>query len=140
MKTKNKIQKTDLKSLAVITSFVLISFTASTQDFQHSITENETTKEMALANYDSQHTFKTTSSIVAETADFNGTDIYSETELESKMELEEWMTNDKTFQVQEKPEKRIVIKTSTFIFVAAKDPELVFEKWMFDPKIWTIRK
>ena len=140
MKTKNNNQKTDLKSLAVITSFVLISFTASTQDFQHSITENETTKEMALAVINTRNVSNHTASAVAEPADFNSTETYSETESESKMELEEWMTKENLFNVEENPTKKKIIKTATFVFEETEDSKLEFEAWMFNPKIWSIRK
>ena len=140
MKTKNNTQKTDLKSLAVIISFVLISFTASTQDFQHSIAENETTKEMALAVIYSRNESNLAASAVAEPADFNSTETYSGTESESKLEMEEWMTNDNFFKVEENPTKKKIIKTATFVFEETEDSKLEFEAWMFNPKIWSIRK
>lgn len=135
MKTKNKTQKTVLKSLAIITSFLLISLTVSAQEFWHSIIENGTAKEMALAIIDNNK-----ESNLSESSDLISTVVYSETESENKMELEEWMTNNKVFNVKEKPEKRKVIKTSTFVFEETKESKLKFEAWMFNPKCWKARK
>jgi len=49
MKTKNNVQKTILRSLAVVLSFVLISFTVNAQDFWKKLLENSSFNEIALA-------------------------------------------------------------------------------------------
>ena len=58
MKTKNNVQKAILKSLAVIISSVLISFTVSAQGFWESILENNTFNEIALAMVESNSEMK----------------------------------------------------------------------------------
>ena len=135
MKTKNKIQKTVLKSLAIFASIVLVSFTASASDFWHLFIENENAKVSTLSIIDNAIESKS-----KKLKDLKSTVFYSETELESKLELEEWMTNNDLFQVQETPEERKVIKTSNFTFMETKDPKLELEEWMFNPNCWRVIK
>lgn len=134
MKTKNKIQKTVLKSLAIFASIVLVSFTASASNFWHLFIENENATLSALLIIDNPIESKSKKS-----KDLKSTVFHLETELESKLELEEWMTNNNLFQVQETPKERKVIKTSNFTYMEIKDPKLEFEEWMFNPNCWSVR-
>jgi len=140
MKTKNNTQKTVLKSLAVIAGFIVISLTVSAQDLWQSFTENETAKEIALATIKKDSESQPTSTTAKELTDLHSAKTLFKTESENTMELEEWMTNENLFKVEENPTKKKIIKTATFVFEEMEDSKLEFEAWMFNPKIWSTRK
>ena len=81
MKTKNKIQKTVLKSLAVIAGFVMISLTVSAQDLWKSLIESETAKEIALAIIENDSESHPTSTSAKERTDSNSSKLYSKQNL-----------------------------------------------------------
>jgi len=139
MKTKNNIQNAVLKSLAVIASFIVISLTVSAQDLWQSFTENETVREIALDNIKRDSESQPTSTTAKELTDVNSLEALFKTESEKTMELEEWMTNDNFFKVEENPTKKKAIKTAIFVFEEMKDSKLEFEDWMFNPKYWSVR-
>ena len=110
MKTKNNVQKTIAKTFAIITSFVLISFTVNAQDFWKTILSNTGFNEIALAmvepgNLETDYTL--------ETSTLNA---YTETENEETIELENWMTNETMF-------------VSNY-FQLETENELTLENWM----------
>lgn len=140
MKTKNTTQKTVLKSMAVITSFILISLTVSAQDLWQSFIQNETAKEIALAIIDDSKESQLTSNATTERAEVNSVETLLEGESENTMELEEWMTNENFFKAEENPTKNKIIKTATFVFEEVEDSKLEFEAWMFNPKCWRARR
>ena len=140
MKTKNNTQNTVLKSLAVIASFIVISLTVSAQDLWQSFTENEASKETALAIMEKDSESQSASTPAKELTDVNSFKTPFNTESENTIELEEWMTNDNLFKVEENPTKKKIIKTATFVFQETKESKLEFEAWMFNPKIWSIKK
>jgi len=140
MKTKNNTQETVLKSLAVIASFIVISLTVSAQDLWQSFTENETVREIALATIKRDSESQPASTPAKELTDVNSLETLLETESENTMELEEWMTNENFFKVEENPTKKKIIKTATFVFEEMEDSKLEFEDWMFNPKYWRVRK
>ena len=87
MKTKNNVQKTILRSIAVVVSFVLISITVSAQGFWKKLLENSSFNEIALAMVE-------TSNKEANTEPAAGDFYYSilENETEPNLELEDWMS------------------------------------------------
>lgn len=93
MKTKNNIQKAILKSLAVVTSLVLISITVNAQDYWKSLLENYNFNESELAMVDNS-----TVVIPAET-DANVFVSLLEQETEEALELESWMTDESYFTI-----------------------------------------
>jgi hypothetical protein len=118
MKTTNNVQKAILKSLAVVVSFVLISFTVSAQGFWTSILENTSFSEIALAmvetNSETNH---------STTADANFADLL-ETEAEEALELEDWMVNEANF-------------TSVFSIEEETENPLEMEDWMSNENYFT---
>ena len=56
------------------------------------------------------------------------------------MELEEWMTSEYFFKVQENPTKKKNFRTSTFVFEESEESKIEFEAWMYNPKYWRVRK
>jgi len=140
MKTKNNTQNSVLKSLAVIASFIVISLTVSAQDLWQSFTENEASKETALAIMEKDSESQPVLIPAKELTGVNSFKTPFNTESENTIELEEWMTNDNLFKVEENPTKKKIIKTATFVFQETKESKLEFEAWMFNPKIWSIKK
>jgi hypothetical protein len=93
MKTKNNVQKAASKTLAVVVSLVLISFTVNAQEFWKSILENNSfnTIAMAMVERNTTASAKTTNEATTAAA------AYMEEETEEEMELEEWMTSESFF-------------------------------------------
>jgi hypothetical protein len=92
MKTKNNVQKTKSKSLAVIISLVLISFTVKAQDFWKSVSVNDNYNIMAMV--DSNFASTTTGLKSAVTT---ASPAYAELEKEEGLEMEDWMFNEDFF-------------------------------------------
>ena len=117
MKTTNNVQKAILKSLAVVVSFVLISFTVSAQGFWTSILENTSFNEIALAMVE------TSSETTTSGADANFAELL-ETEAEDALELEDWMVNEANF-------------TTSFSIKEETESPLEMEDWMIDANYFT---
>lgn len=137
MKTKNNTQKTVLKSLAVITSLVLISFTAIARDLQKPCIENETFNETILAIDDKGIKSRPASTTFTDVSSFAN---YLKTESENTLALEEWMTNEQLFNVHENTSRKKTIKTATFYYEEIEESKLKFEAWMFHLKYWRVKK
>jgi len=141
MKTKNNVQKTILRSIAVVVSFVLISITVSAQDFWKKLLENSSFNEIALAMVETPSK-KTDAETKAETVSyaylveesepaleledwmndesyFGGANLRITTETEADLEIEDWMLNEELFQVNENVEL-----------------PLELEPWMTSEKVW----
>ena len=119
MKTKNNVQKAILKSLAVVVSFVLISFTVSAQGFWESLLENNTFSEIALAMAESGSESNQASTDADNNADFSAYASLLEEEAEDVLELENWMTNEANF-------------TSSFTIEEEMESPIELEDWMTD--------
>jgi hypothetical protein len=115
MKTKNNVQKAASKTLAVVVSLVLISFTVNAQDFWKSILENNSfnTIAMAMVERNTTASAKTTNEATIAAA------AYMEEETEEEMELEDWMTSESFFS------NATVTTTET-------ESPLELEDWMTD--------
>ncbi len=140
MKTIDKVQKTVLKSLVVITGFVLISFTATTQDLGISFTQNNTNNKLAFATVDNRiepQTASTTATIITDIISYTG---HLTTESEDMLELEEWMTNVDLFCNEQFPVDKEMTSTSSSGYRELKDPGLVSESWMYNLKYWTVNR
>ena len=89
MKTKNNVQKAILRSIAVVVSFVLISFTVSAQDFWKKLLENSSFNEIALAMVE-------TSEGKADSESFSMPYYMGllENETEPALKVEDWMKNE----------------------------------------------
>jgi hypothetical protein len=122
MKTKNNVQKTILRSVAVLTSFVLISLTVSAQDFWKKLLTHSSFNEIALAMVENTKTSKT--ELPADDFNFN----LLEAEAESPLELEDWMFPERDSQA------------NTFQFTVEPENEMQLEEWMvnddlFEPEL-----
>jgi len=125
MKTKNNVQKAVLKSLAVVVSFVLISFTVSAQGFWESILENNTFNEIALAMVESNTEAESSSNDTYNSSEATNFEVLLEEEVEESLELEDWMTNEANF-------------TSVFIIEEAVESPLEVEDWMKDETYFAV--
>jgi hypothetical protein len=145
MKTKNNVQKTVLKSMAVVISFVLISITVNAQDFWKSILENTSFNEIALAMVENNTKTITSSSdahsfaaileveneeelelenwMIDETL-FDANLMSIETESEAALELEGWMTDDSNFG------------NSGFEIIEETEHEMLLEDWMLNEDLF----
>ncbi|NCB06955.1 MAG: hypothetical protein EOM73_02185 [Bacteroidia bacterium] len=94
MKTKNNVQKTKSKTLAVIISLVLISFTVKAQDFWKSVSTNDNYNTIAMIDHNFAPTATGLKSVNSST---NATTAYAELEKEEELEVEDWMLNEDFF-------------------------------------------
>ena len=118
MKTKNNVQKAILKSLAVVTSLVLISLTVNAQDLWKSLLENYNFNEIELAMVDNN-----TVAIPVET-EANGFESFLAMETEEALELENWMTDESNFATVFSTEEEI-------------ESPLNLEDWMTNEALFT---
>lgn len=142
MKTKNNVQKTILRSAAVVVSFVLISLTVSAQDFWKRLIENSSFNDIAMAMVAAPSETKL---ISAPGKNLEAT--YFENELESELELESWMTDYTRFNVEFRYEEEIETEFNiedwmmdANVFQSEKELEssLELEAWMMSEKVWSI--
>ena len=123
MKTKNNVQKTILRSVAVVVSFVLISFTVSAQDFWKKLLANSSLNEIALAMVETPKGTETSGST---TENFNFALL--ETESEPTLELENWMLDENNFGA------------AGFEFTLDSDDELEIEEWMLNGDLFEVNE
>ena len=115
MKTKNNVQKAASKTLAVVVSLGLISFTVNAQEFWKSILENNSFNTIAMAMVERNNTASAKTTNEATTA----AAAYMEEETEEEMELEEWMTSESFF-------------SNATATTAETESPLELEDWMTD--------
>jgi len=144
MKTKDNVQKTIKKSLAVAASILLISLTVNAQDFWKTILENNSFNTIAMAMVEVDEV----SSVSRETSGSPDMDAFAkyldiekedeleleswmisnfstpmntvETEAENKLELEDWMMDENNFDVY------------PFNFGIENEKPLELENWMLN--------
>jgi hypothetical protein len=121
MKTKSNVQKTILRSAAVVVSFVLVSFTVRAQELWIRILENSIFNDIALAMVEApretQH-----STTPAESLEAN----YFANDVEPKMKMENWMTDYSKFDV------------NTSLYYNIFDVNLNVEEWMLDSDLFEV--
>lgn len=134
MKTKNDVQKAVLRSAAVITSFVLLSFTVSAQDFWRKLITNSSFNEIAIAMVEAPAKSGATSATAATPA----------TEAEPAMQLESWMTTDRYFNVaadlyENEYDNPLDLESwmlNEEVFAPVADTPLEVEEWMVADARW----
>lgn len=143
MKTKNNVQKTVLRTGAVVASFVLISFTVAAQDFWKTLLTNSSFNQIALAMVESS---KKSHAKASDTEANKATYIY-ENEYDAKLAVEDWMTNNAYFKpivfqkIENETENELQVEdwmTNENLFATAHETEtpLKLEKWMTSNKVW----
>lgn len=139
MKTKNNVQKTVLRTGAVVVSFVLISFTVAAQDFWKTLLTNSSFNQIALAMVEGS---KKSETKVSETKTNKATYIF-ENESDANLVIENWMTNNNYFKpvVFQEVETNLQVEDwmkNEKLFAIAHDTEspLTLENWMTKSKVW----
>ena len=141
MKTKNNVQKTVLRTGAVVVSFVLISFTVAAQDFWKTVLTNSSFNQIALAMAE---TSKKSDVPASESNTNNGYYIY-ENDYDDKLNVEDWMTNDYYFrptsflQVEKENDLQVedwMLDENLFTVANETESPLVLESWMTSSKVW----
>ena len=143
MKTKNNVQKAILRSVAVVISFVLLSFTVSAQDFWKKLLANSSFNEIALAMIE---TSNESSDSESDSGSFNF--VLLETEEEPALEIEDWMHNDNYFgfagiEITEETEISLeledwMLEDNLFQVDESNEAPLKLEAWMTSEKVWNM--
>ena len=116
MKTKNNVQKAVLRSMAVIISFVLISFTVNAQEFWKMLLSNSSFNEIAIAMVDTPEDTN-----APEPSAFSAE--FMSIESDNELVLENWMTNENNF--------------TNSCFLLENEPKTTLENWMFNEDLFT---
>ncbi len=139
MKTKNNVQKTVLRTGAVVVSFVLISFTVAAQDFWKTLLTNSSFNQIALAMVE---TSKKSDVKATETKAGAANYIY-ENEYDANLFVEDWMKNNSYFKpvVLQEVENDLQVEDwmkNEKLFAVAPETEnpLALEDWMTSSKVW----
>ncbi|MEZ5105458.1 MAG: hypothetical protein R2757_13250 [Draconibacterium sp.] len=142
MKTKNNVQKTILRSGAVVVSLVLISLTVSAQDFWRKLLVNSSINEIALAM---SETSKKDEIPATSKSDFSAVYFLQE-EIEVPLHIEEWMTDkdnfsDEAFKLEVEREGKLelenwMLNEDSFGNSQEGEPELEIENWMVSERVW----
>jgi hypothetical protein len=139
MKTKNNVQKTVLRTGAVIVSFVLISFTVAAQDFWKTLLTNSSFNQIALAMVE---TSKKSDVKATETKAAKANYIY-ENEYDANLTVEDWMTKSTYFKPVVFQEVEPCLQVENWmknekLFAVSNETEspLALENWMTNSKVW----
>lgn len=139
MKTKNNVQKTVLRTGAVIVSFVLISFTVAAQDFWKTLLTNSSFNQIALAMVEtSKKPEVKTSETKTTTANYMYENVKDE-----QLVVEDWMTNNVYFKpvVFQETESKLKVEDwmkneNLFAVSIETESPLALENWMTNSKAW----
>jgi hypothetical protein len=148
MKTKSNVQKTILRSVAVITSLVLLSFTVGAQGYWKKLLTNKSFNEIATALV--ENTME--ANIPAESGSNDATDsfinmFYLNNIVESDLELEDWMISNTYFGTAglffDASESNLILEAwmvEGFFFQNNSQPDesVELEAWMTKGEFWTI--
>ena len=141
MKTKNNVQKTALRTAAVIISFVLISFTVAAQDFWKTVLTNSSFNQIALAMVE---TSKKSDVPASSSKNTRGSYFY-ENDYDSRLIVEDWMTENIFFnptpvpQVEAESDLKVedwMLNESLFTSADVEETPLALESWMTNNKVW----
>ncbi len=141
MKTKNNVQKTVLRTAAVLVSFVLISLTVTAQEFWKAVLTKSSFNQIALAMVE---TPKKPEASVSTDAKFSQNEMYLN-DYDAKLNLEDWMTDNNSFRAIEiqKVEKDENLKVEDWMLkddlhtvTTEKESPLKVEAWMTESKTW----
>jgi hypothetical protein len=139
MKTKNNVQKTVLRTAAVIVSFVLISFTVAAQDFWKTILTNSSFNQIALAMAETSKK----PNVPAPSSE--NKPVYNNYEYEDKLVVEDWMTSNEYFkpaiiqQAEQESDLKVeewMLNENLFVIADETESPLTLENWMTSSKVW----
>ena len=145
MKATNKVQKAILKSLGVVFSIVLISFTVNAQDFWRELLEKSSFNEIAMAMTDGTHEYYHATADAITAGEANAFAAFFEEETEEPLELEEWMTNENyyvsTIYLKEETENLLELESwmtnetlfnAKSLFEEETEETIELQEWMVD--------
>lgn len=139
----NNVQKAVLRTIAVIVSFVLISYTVSAQEFWKKLLTNSSFNEIAIAM--TKTNTETASSSTSN--EMNSARFYFEDATEPAMELENWMTNENTFNtfsLNLENEVEVPLAVENWMLDDSnfdsdmQEENLTLENWMISSEVWGI--
>ena len=145
MKTKNNVQKAVLKSVAVLTSLVLLSYNLSAQGLWEQVMENTSASFAMLFDVPEAADTKVESTALYALA-------YDVIENDAELEMESWMTNAKFFAtdatIAAETESAMQLEnwmtTENFgmeaAFIVENEAALEVEEWMVDEKWFETEK
>ena len=141
MKTKSNVQKTVLRSAAVIVSFVLISFTVAAQGFWKTVLTNSSFNQIALAMVETSDK----SDDGFSESETTGAIYFIEQDFDESLVIEDWMLENKNFNaslaLQTENENGLQLEDwmmNESLFSGAENSEspLALESWMTSEKVW----
>jgi hypothetical protein len=147
MKTKNNVQKTILRSVAVFVSFVLLSLTVTAQGYWRQLLTNNSFNQIAYALVEnpSKGLPVNTANSTKETT--GGLDYFNE-ENEESLEIEPWMTNSRSFDfgyysINEVSESALTLENwmldnNFFKTKTTQETPIGIESWMTNDNLWNI--
>lgn len=146
--TNNEVERVILRSVAVIISFVLISFTVSAQGFWRELLTNNSFGKVALLMVE-ESTVAEASSESTLPSESAGSVFYIEQATDEALEIESWMTDDVYFGAYTHlavPEAEASLELeewmkdenyfSNQLTVEEQEEELELEAWMTDGSYW----
>jgi len=152
MKTRNNVQKAATKTLAVIISLVLISFTVKAQDFWKNVLSNNSFNQIAMVMVDNtESSVNESNSASASIADMFAE--YLVEESDEVLDVEDWMVNENNFyrnlDIETEAEGNLelegwmmnedVFNTVTEALQAEPEESMELENWMTTEKIFGVR-
>ncbi len=139
----NNVQKTFLRSVAVIVSFVLVSYTVSAQDFWKKLLTNSSFNEIAIAMTETSEKRTANSRTSTSSVDF-----HIEKAEEPILDLEQWMTNESLFgifntELENEVEVPLAVENwmlndNLFNDSDLEEEELQVEAWMVSSGCWEV--
>ena len=141
MKTKHNVQKTVLRTGAVIVSLVLISFTVAAQGFWKTILANSSFNQIAMAMAETPENNRVG---ILETEN-NASIYFVEQDFDAELKIEDWMKNVKffgtEFYLETAPEDNLELENwmmNEALFSGLENAEspLVLESWMTNENVW----
>ncbi|MCG6188257.1 hypothetical protein [Maribellus maritimus] len=143
MKTKNNVQKAILRSGAVIISFVLISFTVSAQEFWRKLLTHSSFNEIAIAMIE---TTDDKADVPVNSGEKSNFQFYAVQEFDNDLNLESWMTTDFYFNLvhfKNEAEVESVLELEDWMmnenFLTPEkidDEPMELEAWMISHEVW----
>jgi hypothetical protein len=147
MKTKNNVQKTILRSIAVFISFVLISLTVTAQGYWKQLLTNNSFNQIAYALVENPSKGLPVNTGNNSKESTGGLDYFNE-ENEESLEIEPWMTNSRSFEfgyysINQVGESALtlenwMLENDFFKIKTTQEAPIGIELWMTNDNLWKI--
>ncbi len=144
MKTKTNFRKAAMRSVAVIVSFVLVSFTVSAQEFWKKVLTQSSFNEIAIAMVETSSKEKVPANSKNEASNW----YYFDKAFDPALELEGWMTSENYFEttvfsLENEVENSLIVEDwmlneNLFYSYEAQEEPLKLESWMTSADFWAM--